>query len=243
MIRTIGKENLKSDTIMYQQKFDYCNLIIGSDGVNFFKIGDNIIYDKSGLNYLENNSFIEEYSFDNMYLNFSASGTGHCFQTNYFLEGSDISLFVSNQIFTDEKSSKEQELILDRNQLEHIFDIDYYDSIFLMHRNGECEFAYDKKTGLEYKKETFNSKDNSGVIYGPNKFGKYSHFLITSFNNQFYIVWFKLEMIDKEKFKLTTGPVEIIDIDLEKVKYEASKYIKDYIPYDNQIIRKKKSNY
>ena len=66
-----------------------------------------------------------------------------------------------------------------------------FQSMFLMHRNGECEFAYDKKTGLEYKKETFNTEDNSGVIYGPNKFGKYSHFLITSFNNQFYIVWFK----------------------------------------------------
>ena len=43
MIRTIGKENLKNDTIMYQNKFDYCNLIIGSEGVNFFKIGDKII--------------------------------------------------------------------------------------------------------------------------------------------------------------------------------------------------------
>ena len=47
-------------------------------------------------------------------------------------------------------------------------------------------------------------------------------------------------MIDKEKFKLTTGPIEIIEMDLEKVKTEASKYIKDYKPIEKRIIRKRK---
>lgn len=233
MIKTIEKEKC-NDMVMYQNKYDYCNLIIGSEGVIFFKIGDNIIVDKMN-NELEQKEFKGLFQYNKMYLSYNASNLGSNFQKNYFLKGTEKSLCVSETIFTDEKSSEAQETILTRNEIEQLLDESNFESMFLMKRNGDCEYAYDKKTGLEYGNKIIPDNENisSKEIYGPGKFGKYSHFLITTFNNQFYLVWFRLELIEKDIFKLITGPIEVLDLDLEKVLTDASKYIKAFTPDEN----------
>lgn len=231
MIRTIEKENCMNDMIKYQNKYDYCNLIIGSEGVIFFKIGDNIIVDNLN-NDLAQKEFNALFQYNKMYLSYNASKIGSEIKENYFLKGTEKSLYVSETLFIDEKSSEEQESILTRNEIEQLLDKTNFDSIFLMKRNGQCEYAYDRKSDLEYGNKIIPDSKNILLkeIYGPGKFGKYSHFLLTAFNNQFYLLWFRLEMIEEDIFKLVTGPIEVLNLDLQQLLTDANKYIKDFTP-------------
>lgn len=69
-------------------------------------------------------------------------------------------------------------------------------------------------------------------IYAPSMMGKYSHFLLTTFNNQVQLIWFKLELIQKDKFRVTTSPINVIECDLENTLTDATKYILEFMPDD-----------
>lgn len=238
MIKTIEKENCLDNMTKYKNKYDYCNLIIGSEGVIFFKIGDNIIVDNMD-NDVTKKEFEGLYQYNKMYLSYNASNIGSNFQKYYFLKGNEKSLCVSETIFVDEQTAEEQETILTRNEIEQLLDKSSFNSIFLMKRNGQCEYAYDRNTGLEFGDSLIPASDNTlyKEIYTPGKFGKYSHFLLTSFNNQFYLMWFRLEEVEKDKFKMVTGPIEVLDLNLEDVLTDATKYIKDFEPDENLYMK------
>lgn len=232
MIRTIEKE-FCNEIVNYRNKYDYCNLIIGSEGVNFFKIGDNILIDKMN-NSLSEKEFEGLFKYNTMYLKLNASKIGATFQKIYFLKGKEKSLCVSETIITHELLAEEQETILIRDELEQLLDKNNFDSIILMRRNGICEYAYDKNSRLEYGNKLIPDDNiTPNEIYGPGKFGKYSHFLITSFNSQFYLVWFRLELIEEDKFKLVTGPIEVLELNLNDILTDSTKYIKDFEPDEN----------
>lgn len=71
-------------------------------------------------------------------------------------------------------------------------------------------------------------------IYASSLMGKYSHFLLTTFNNQIQLLWFKLELIEKDKFRVSTCPINVIECDLEKTLTDANKHIVDFAP-DNSL--------
>lgn len=54
-------------------------------------------------------------------------------------------------------------------------------------------------------------------IYGPIGIKKYSDMLLTSKNGKFKLQWFKLDFIEKDKFKLTTSEIPIIEPTVDDV--------------------------
>lgn len=94
-----------------------------------------------------------------------------------------------------------------------------------LNRSLDTKEEYEKAHRIQSIDEIKNCR-----FYAPSLMGKYSHFILTNFNAQFYLTWFKLEFIEKDKFKLTTCPIEIKTIDLEEILTSASKYIKYFIP-------------
>lgn len=275
MLKTIEKECCQDNFMTHENKLDNFNLVLSADGLVFLKVGNHIIEDArhTDLEAIQRSDFFKEnYEYNKMYLNLSASNTGYNFQINCFFKGKEKSLLFSETIDADEYIATEDVVELTRDELEQLLDKENFDSMFLFHRNGPCVYAYDKKLNLELgkrivpsdddivkkdlsnRKHRFNiarslnrsldSKENyeeshrvrtieeikNCSFYAPSLMGKYSHFILTTFNNQFYLTWFKLEFIEKNKFKLTTYPIEIKSIDLEEILTSASKYIKDFIP-------------
>lgn len=54
-------------------------------------------------------------------------------------------------------------------------------------------------------------------IYGSAIFNKYSHMLLTSTDGKFNLQWFRIDFIEKDKFKLTTNKVPIIEPTVDNV--------------------------
>lgn len=275
MLKSIKKENCQDNFVSYESELDNFNLVLSADSLIFFKVGDQVIEDALNADLEDiqrNEKFKENYEYNKMYLNLSASEIGYNFKKNYFFKGEEDSLFFSEIIDADEYCALENVVELTRDQLEQLFDKENFDSMFLFHRNGPCVYAYDKKLNLEMGKNiipsnndiikkdlsirkhkfniakslncSFNSKKNyedahrirtieeieNCKFYSPALMGKYSYFILTTFNNQFYFSWFKLEFIEKDKFKLITGPIEIKAIALEDVITSASKFIESFAP-------------
>lgn len=54
-------------------------------------------------------------------------------------------------------------------------------------------------------------------ICGPALFREYSHMLLTVKDGKFDLKWFEIDFVSKDKFKLTTSPVEIIEPTVDDV--------------------------
>lgn len=67
-------------------------------------------------------------------------------------------------------------------------------------------------------------------IYGPILLGNYSHLLLTSKDGKFNLMWFRIDFIEKDRFKLTFSPIEIIEPTIDDVINYASNYNIDFAP-------------
>lgn len=78
-------------------------------------------------------------------------------------------------------------------------------------------------------------------IYGPALMGTYSHLLLTSKDGKFNLMWFKLDFIEKDKFRLTFSPIEIIEPTVDDVMNYSANYDIDFTPepyQSNKVLRK-----
>lgn len=66
-------------------------------------------------------------------------------------------------------------------------------------------------------------------IWAPALFGKYSHMLLTSKNGKFDLKWFRIDFVSKDKFKLTTSPINITEPTIDDVISYKEKWNIEYI--------------
>lgn len=65
-------------------------------------------------------------------------------------------------------------------------------------------------------------------MYGPILLNNYTHFLVTSLNGKFEMKWFKLDFVSKNKFRLTTSNIPVIEPTIDDViAYSRSNKIKN----------------
>lgn len=137
---------------------------------------------------------------------------------NYFNKDNYDSMYVIN---TNGKvlyaNSKVNGLVVDNRIIpsdEEIIELDYKDRkskvemgilsrkiVYLEH------FDYDEKEDpSKVEKRSIDDIKNLKLYYG-GLFNDYSHVMLTVKNGVFYINWFKIDMLSKDSFKLTTQPI------------------------------------
>lgn len=67
-------------------------------------------------------------------------------------------------------------------------------------------------------------------IHGPALFGKYSDMLLTVKDGKFDLKWFRVDLISKDKFKLTTSPIAVVEPTIDDVIDYASNHNIEYTP-------------
>lgn len=80
--------------------------------------------------------------------------------------------------------------------------------------NPEYDTAenYEKANTLKTIDEIRNFK-----VYGPAIFGKYSDMLLTVKDGKFDLKWFRIDFIEKDKFRLTSSPISIVEPTIDDV--------------------------
>lgn len=91
---------------------------------------------------------------------------------------------------------------------------------------------YEKANAKKTIEEIENFK-----IYGPALLGKYSHMLLTVKDGKFDLKWFRIDFISKDKFKLTTSPIAIIEPTIDDVITYSSNRDIEYTPEPTQPIK------
>lgn len=54
-------------------------------------------------------------------------------------------------------------------------------------------------------------------VYGPFIFGKYSDMLLTTKDGKFDLKWFRIDLIENGRFRLTTSPIDIVEPNVDDV--------------------------
>lgn len=65
-------------------------------------------------------------------------------------------------------------------------------------------------------------------VYGPLLFASYSDMLLTIKDGKFYLKWFRIDFIEKDRFRLTTSPIAIDEPTIDDVLSYSKKYDIDY---------------
>lgn len=60
-------------------------------------------------------------------------------------------------------------------------------------------------------------------VYGPALFAKYSHMLLTIKDGKFDLKWFRIDFVEKNRFRLTSGPINIVEPTIDDVIQFSSK--------------------
>lgn len=61
-------------------------------------------------------------------------------------------------------------------------------------------------------------------VYGPAHFAKYSHMLLTVKGGKFNLKWFRIDFIEKGKFRLISSPISIVEPTIDDVIQFSSNY-------------------
>ena len=67
-------------------------------------------------------------------------------------------------------------------------------------------------------------------VYGPFFFANYSDMLLTVKDGKFDLKWFRIDFIEKDRFRLTTSPIAIVEPTIDDVLSYSAKYDIDYTP-------------
>lgn len=266
MIEAIDKKYCHNNLVQLMHRENSINLIISDDEILLLKLGDKILinsYENHPDRYLfpysekvKNGPFYNSlFEYKKPYIVYNAGIGGFNFCTNYFLEGNDRALYWSDDLPTDFRGVKGNEMILSREEIEDYFNKDNYDSMYVIDTSGKLLFANSKKNGLvidnkiipseeeiiekDYKerkssvemgilsrkivysdhfdyeetadpekvqKRTIDEIENLR-LYSGRLFNDFSHVIITIKDGTFSINWFKIDLVNKDKFKLSYIPI------------------------------------
>lgn len=73
-------------------------------------------------------------------------------------------------------------------------------------------------------------------LYGPTLLGIYSDMLLTVKDGNFDLKWFKIDFIEKNKFRLTTSPIAIVEPTVDDVLNYAKEYDIKYTPEPSETM-------
>ncbi len=100
--------------------------------------------------------------------------------------------------------------------------IDYNIARIINPENGTTE-NYQKANSLKKIEEIRDFK-----VYGPAFLGKYSDMLLTVKDGKFDLKWFRIDFIEKDRFKLTSSPISIVEPTIDDViQYSSNNEIKN----------------
>ena len=114
-------------------------------------------------------------------------------------------LLIDKTIIPNEQQIKELELQDRINTYQTVRQM-YYASFH------DKPFPKIKPTNLKSIDEIKNYKIYGGLLYS-----FYSHILLTTKNGKFNLQWFRIELVEKDKFKLTTTNIPINDFTVDTV--------------------------
>lgn len=211
MVQAINSQYCKNGLVQFMPYTADMQLILSRDEIILLKIGDRVIINKY-VNHpsrnlfpfsdaLKNdyNHFTEIFEYNKLYLNFRSSGK-LCLHKNYFFKGSERALFLEESEPMNEKMIEKREI--SRKEIEDLFDCEKYDSMFLFDRNGLLKFARNKKENLLIG--SMNRDCEEGL-------------LLTIKEGKFCLMWFKIEKLTQDRFRLTTRPIEILEPTIDDV--------------------------
>lgn len=268
MIKAIYSKYCTNDFVQLMPYTDVYQLIIDTEQIILLKDCDTVVINKfvdhpnrslfplsDSSTYRDgfNTHYNELFEYNKFYLNFRGSYVGYKLHKHYFVKGTDSALFLNEKlpIMNFNTGGKSQDLT--REETEKIFDVNNYDSMYVIGDTGAILFAGNKKDGTvikkrvvptddeivnlelqkrislhsmacslnpsvdttERRKEVYKPKTIDEIknftIYGYVMPNKYTNMLITSKNGKFEVKWFDLNFIEKDKFRLTTRDVTIIE--------------------------------
>ena len=198
----------------------------------------------------------EIFEYNKIYLNFKQSNYRNGFDKNYFFKGKNRALYLSESLIPTTLNKVNIELT--REEIEKIFSPCNYDSMYVLNTYERIVMCAKNKTdGSVIAKNIIPSdkeiikmilKDEKlikSIIQGTNNINNLNNLsigmiknfklyqrpnlLITSKNGVFNIIYFEIEFLEKDKFKLTQDIVPIIEPTVDDVLEYSSKNVIEYL--------------
>lgn len=168
MIKAIDEKYCKNDLVQLMPYSSTTQLITSADEILFLKVGDEVLINKYEKHPSRNlfpysdkikhsGNYTQLFEYNKQYLNYRGSFSGINIQQNYFFKGSNRALYLSDSLNIDDRNVEYNEQIMDRKNIENIFNSNNYDSMYLVDRNGIVQFAKSKKDGIVIDKKIIPS--------------------------------------------------------------------------------------
>lgn len=182
-------------------------LVINSNEIILLKIGDKTLINKYIDNQnLDNNSYVGLFEYDKMYLDFKGFNDKFYLHSHYFIKKNDCTLNFMDELSVNNNLVNRQVNILNREEIEDLFNSSNYDSMYVINKSGTVLYA--------------NNKLDGSVI---------DRKLIPSDNDIVDIV------LNKEKGKRIFSKIEGLDLDTDKPILNSINEIKDLKIYGSSI--------
>ena len=262
MIKAISERYCKNNLVQLNCSSEDFRLIIDTDEIILLKVDGKIIINKYN-NHSSRNLFPCEYhinhpgifEYNKLYLNYKKVYYRHYFNKNYFFKGTNRALYLDESLIPVTANIIDKvDIELTREEIEKVFSIDNYDSIYVINLCQGIICAKSKNDGCiidnniipsdkEIIKMTLEdeelSKSTTHSISNINKLNNlsigmiknlklYEHnkgpfLLITSTKGVFSAMYFEIEFIEKDKFKLTKEIVPVVEPTIDDVLEYSSK--------------------
>lgn len=221
----------QSDQRHFTEIFEYNKLYLNYRGCDGFSFHKNYFFkgNNRGL-FLEESLPCDERDASKNTMELSRKEIEEIFNSNNY----DIMIVMDKNGFISFVKSKKDKFKIGANIIptneeivkkevnSRIFD---YNVAKLFNQSLDDEEKYQQAS----KPKTINEIKNF-KIYGPALMGTYSHLLLTSKDGKFNLMWFRIDFIEKDRFRLTFSPIEIIEPTVDNVINYASNYDIDFAP-------------
>lgn len=239
MYKVIDSSQCNNDLVLISMLPNHRCLIINKDEIIYLKTGYNVIIDKTlsmnnkpQFDYDNYINFEKEtpvlYEYNKLYIKIDSTFfRDYCFSQQYFFRGTNRALYLDSVISSDNVKTNDKEVILNRKEIEQIFNKDMYDGMYIIKHDGIVKYCSNKTNGLVIDKKIIPSDEeiiklslNNELtiddiknipIYGSNLIWDYNDMLLIVNNGKFELKWFRIEFIEKDKFKLVTRDIPIIE--------------------------------
>lgn len=249
MILAIDKKYCIGDLVQLMPRTDTFHFIVNTDEILLLKIEDKVLVNKYANHPSRNlfpyhekeqydkNHFTELFEYNRIYLNFRGSAKGFSVHHEYLFKGNERALYSNQPLLIDDDNMAIDSIELSRQEIEELFDSSHYDSIYVINRNGSISFARNDKDKICIGENFIPNDDEikNFKFYDSFSFINYSDILLTVKYGKFYLKWFRIDFIEKDKFRLTTSPIAVVEPTVDDVlDYVEEEYFIDYTPEPGQ---------
>lgn len=152
MIKAIDSKFCQGNSVELTKPSSRFNLILNTDEIILLKIDNRVIINKYNLmpkkHVDSNGNYNILFNYNKLYLSFMASMSDYNFEKDCFFKGTNRALHFNEKLESDIKKASNNQIELNRNEVEKLFNKDLYDSMYIFSNRGKVLFANNKTDGL-----------------------------------------------------------------------------------------------